>query len=165
MVSWTNPFQLLHAHSRLWADSTLVVPLPVGSRWRSPQQPPIWVALKMKGLMKLYLTKFDLSSSIWPLPLLFQLFVISHWHWQTGSNFKDFGLFHLPRQDFHAVQLYKVPECDACAKSFCHRGLSRSAANTLQEFQLLASPDKCPTAGQRKGIKSIPLCWCFLMLL
>lgn len=70
-----------------------------------------------------------------------------------------FGLLHLPRQnfrlfktkDFNKVQLYKVPEYVVCAISICLRGFHRSAATAFQELQLLASSDKCPTAGQRKG--------------
>lgn len=52
---------------------------------------------------------------------------------------------------FNKVQLYKVPESDACATSSCLRGFHRSAASAFQEFQLLTSSDKCPTAGQKKG--------------
>lgn len=52
---------------------------------------------------------------------------------------------------FNKVQLHKVPEHDACAVSICPRGFYRSAANAFQEFQSLASSDKCWTAGQKKG--------------
>lgn len=38
---------------------------------------------------------------------------------------------------FNKVQLYKVPECAACAISICLRGFHRSAANAFQELQFL----------------------------
>ena len=54
---------------------------------------------------------------------------------------------------FNEVQPSKVPEHDAYAISICLRGFYSSAANAFQEFQLLASSDKWPTARQ-KGERS-----------
>lgn len=80
VLSWTNPIQLLCARSLSCTD---------GGCSRQPQLYPGWwgpgdtlgstalLALKMKGLMKLYLMKLYLNSNIWPPPLLFQLSVIS----------------------------------------------------------------------------------------
>lgn len=73
-------------------------------------------------------------------------------HWQQFWWFWGCFIYHgRTFMKFNKVQLYKVPECDACAISICLRGFYRSAASAFQEFQLLTSSDKCPTAGQKKG--------------